>query len=225
MKTELILSYAAAEHRMQKLAERRYGDMSVDAIQKEAVGQLEQVQRTGRRMLNDTADFGVVLEALKTKSPHGTYLDRLEKLGVTKSSADRYRKLAIYRAALPKNPPLELYGAVWTDSAALEFGQALLEMKDDLPEEERMKKTTERVQAKRARHREADLPKKVFRLEIEITTGLEDGAPGAQQAVDLLEGAVARLKDRAAKANAAQVQEEEEEPVRRGPGRPKAAKP
>ena len=138
MKANLILSYAAAEQAVQTLAERRYRNKSVDAIQRDAKGRWKKLATLGRRMLSETADLGITLEALRAKSPHGTYLERLEKLGISSSSADRMRKLACYREALPKNPPAGLYGEVWTDQAALEFGNALLELKSDVPEAERV---------------------------------------------------------------------------------------
>src|SRR4029434_11289855 len=126
------------------------------------------IAQLGRRMFRQSADLGLALEALKQVGPYGTYRDRLEKLGISKSTDERLRKLALYREALPNDPQAELYGSVWTDHSALEFGKVLLDMPDDIPEGERLKVGVQRVRKARHTNDASKLSTRATRLEVEI---------------------------------------------------------
>ena len=181
---ELTLTRAAAELAVVQLANRRYRGKDADAIQADAKERWNKLVGIGRRAFNISADLGVALEALKAASPHGTYLARLEKLGIKQPTADRFRQLACYRVMLPKNPPPELYGEVWTDVAAMEYGKTLLEMDNDIPAEERPGRATQQIRAKRSTRSGSQLAKEIMNLENKVRLALQNGDDGAEQALD-----------------------------------------
>lgn len=186
------ISLAAAEQAMEARSQRRYRGKSLKQVKADVKSRWSGISRLGRRMFEETADLGLAVAALKRLSPHGAFLPALQELGVSNASASRARELAIYREALPENPPPEL-GEVWTDQAALEFGKALFTMPDDVPQGERIPAAARVLKDKRVKARSSNLPSKVLRLETEIGAALHNADPGAQEAVDAMKNAAARL--------------------------------
>jgi hypothetical protein len=190
--TDAILSYRAAEHQVETLANRRYKGKTADAIEREVKTLWGKLTNQGRRMLDTSAAIGIAIIALRNASKRD-FLERLHALGITKSSAYRFMELAKVRAALPKNPPAELYGNVWTDRAALEFGKALFEdMEDDVPTQARIERAVAKVRQKQ-RTQGSGVARLASTLEARITEGLHDGDPDAHRALDIVLGMARRL--------------------------------
>lgn len=189
-----ILSYTAAEHAVETLAQRRFKGKSADAVEREVKKLWDILTGHGRRMLNTSAEIGIAIIGLRNASQRD-FLERLDALGITKSSAYRFIELAKTKAALPKNPPAELYGNIWTDRTALEFGKVLFEdMQDDIPPEERVERAVAKVRQRR-RAQGSGLDRRALALETQIAAGLHDGGdPDAYRALDIVISMAKRLQ-------------------------------
>jgi len=196
---QYIRSAAAAENQAEARASKKYKGQDVDAIEADVKVRLEKVLQVSVRLLKTWVDVGRALIALKQKAPHGTYTDRLDRLGISKSSADRYRHAAIVFEMLPPNPPAELYGEIWTLVGALEFGKAKAALLEDLEDDTQAienidAKAIKMIKAKRKSDDGRGITTRVLKLESELSTAIHQGDHGSDVAIDTFIQAAERLR-------------------------------
>ena len=73
---------------------RRYARLDADALEQRAAEEWKKLGGLARRTVKQSIALGEVLLALRAKSVHGTWLPRLERLGIASSSADRLIAIA-----------------------------------------------------------------------------------------------------------------------------------
>jgi hypothetical protein len=95
---DLVLAKETADRRTVTLGRRN----TVDQLLAKVKEQHGRVLRNARLTLKAMIAAGEYLEALRYKSPHGEWMERVEALGIKRSTAQNYRDIAHYKLMLER---------------------------------------------------------------------------------------------------------------------------
>lgn len=129
---------------------------SADELHERVRVEYAKLIQIGRRAVRQTIKLGTELLALWDKTRYGGFEDRLESLGIAKTTAYRFMKLAAHadliEAALNQAPSLtqEMCEKVIAEHRGDEAQRRIISMSDDVPWEQLAQRSIEAVQRKRA---------------------------------------------------------------------------